>query len=342
MANRSDLGIRVGAALDTRQRRWRAGRIIMASGCAAAALLAFTISPLRTASSSQSGTAQAATDNPKATGEPAPSFEVVSIRPEKPGAGMSGMETPLGRFSATNYSVEGLIAFAYNYHQPGLSLKTYQILGGPEWIRSDRFDIEAKVEDSLVKQDEEKKLPHGEWWDQVRLMVQSMLADRFKLKVTQETKELPIYEVVVEKHGPKLTESTVPRTWRSSGPGPEFSIEGGQFTGVGLSISDLAGLLPHLAEIGGRKVVDRTGLQGRYDFTLKWTPKQGQEFGGPGPGGATGAGGTQSAGGKPAAPDASGPSLFTAIQEQLGLRLKPSTGPVEVVVIDHIEHPSAN
>jgi uncharacterized protein (TIGR03435 family) len=254
------------------------------------------------------------------------------------------MEMPPGRFRAGNVTVKGLIAFAYNYHQPGLSLKDYQILGGPEWISSDKFDIDAKVEESLVE-DEEKKLPVNEWWDQVRLMVQSMLSDRFKLKVTRETNELPIYEVVVAKHGAKLTESTVPRIWRIGGPGPEFSIERGLFTGVGLSIGDLAGLLPSLEEIGGRQVIDQTGLHGRYDFTLKWTPEQGHGPGGSGAGGGAGeagAGGAQSAAEKPTATDTSGPSLFAAIQQQLGLRLEPSTGPLEVVLIDHIERPSEN
>jgi bla regulator protein BlaR1 len=353
LANRSDLATRVGAVLDTHQRRGRAGSPAVALGCTAAAVLAFTISPLKTVSSWQSATAKAATHTLKATGEPSPSFEVISIKSEKPGRGISGMETPPGRFSATNVTAKGLIAYAYNYHQPGLSLMDYQILGGSEWISSNRFDIEAEVEDSLVEQDEKKKLPVNEWWAQVRLRVQSMLADRFRLKVTRETNELPVYEVVVAKHGAKLTESTIPRIWRISAiaRGPEFSIERGQLTGVGLSVGDLAGLLPRLSEIGGRKVVDRTGLQGRYDFTLKWTPEQAQRFGGPGPGAATGAGGgadeagaggAQLAAGKSAAPDTSGPSLFTAIEQQLGLSLKPSTGPVEVVVIDHIEHPSEN
>lgn len=269
-----------------------------------------------------------------------PKFEVVSIKPTKPGMVGSGMETPPGRFSATNVLVKSLIAFAYNYHQPGLTLLNYQILGGPKWINSARFDIDAKVEDSLVEQDEKKMLPQNEWQDQVRLRLQAMLADRFKLKVTQETKELPIYALVVAKHGPKLTKSGVPRIWRISGRGPVVHVRRGQFTGIALSTGDLAGLLSYLPEIGGRKVVDKTGLQDRYDFTLKWTPEQGQRFGRPRPSGT--AGGAQSAAGRPAAPDSSGPSIFTALQQQLGLRLKPEKAPVRVLVIDHIEQPTPN
>jgi uncharacterized protein (TIGR03435 family) len=288
-----------------------------------------------------------------------PKFEVASIRPAKPNAHGFSLWTPLGRFTATNVTAKTLIEYAYAYKQPGILLRGSQILGGPKWISSDRFDIDAKVEDSLVDQEEEKKLPRNEWADQIRLMVRSMLADRFKLKVTQETKELPIYVLVVAKHGPKLTRSTVPppRPLGAKSPGagprrgPSFSTGRGRFTGVGLSVGELAGLLSHIGEIGGREVTDQTGLQGLYDFTLKWKPEQDQTFVGPGASGAAGtgvgagapgAGGGQSAAGTPVASDSSGPSIFTAIQQQLGLKLKPSKGPVEVVVIDHIEPPTPN
>jgi uncharacterized protein (TIGR03435 family) len=275
------------------------------------------------------------------TSAPLPKFEVASIRPAKSGWRFSGQQSPPGRLRATNVTAKNLIENAYN-RQPRFSLGDDQILGGPKWISSDRFDIDAKL--SRVEQDEEKKLPRNEWADQLRLMLQSMLADRFKLKVTQETKELPIYVLVVAKQGPKLAKSTVPPPAALGAKPPDSGsrvwMGRGQLIGIGVSVGDLAGLLSHLPEIGGREVVDQTGLQGRYDFTLKWTPEQGQRFGGPGPSGT--AGGAQSAAGKPAAPGSSGPSIFTAIQQQLGLRLKPSEGPVEMVVIDHIEHPSAN
>jgi uncharacterized protein (TIGR03435 family) len=299
------------------------------------------------------------------TSAPLPKFEVASIRPAKPNARGSRLWLPPGRFTANNVTTKMLIEFAYNYKRPGIALKDDQILGAPKWISSDRFDIDAKVEDLLVEQ-EEKKLLFNQWADQIRLMVQAMLADRFKLKVSQETKELPIYVLVIAKHGPKLTKSTVqppgPLGARppGSGPrrGPMIRISNGELTAVGVLGSDLASAISDLPGIGGRKVVDQTGLQGRYDFTLKWTPERGRMFGGPGPGGPAGAGGAvtagqgapspagaggaQSAAGTPVAPDSSGPSIFTAVQQQLGLRLKPEKGPVEVLVIDHIEPPTPN
>ncbi|MGH9448441.1 MAG: TIGR03435 family protein, partial [Terriglobia bacterium] len=291
-------------------------------------------------------------------------FEVASIKPAKPDARGVSIMIPPGRFTATNVTAKMLIEFAFNYKQAGISLRDDQILGGPKWINSKRFDIDAKVEDSIVDE-EEKKLHFDHWGDQIRLMVQSMLAERFKLKVTQETKELPIYVLVVAKHGPKLTQSTVPLPGPlgskppGSGPrrGPMMRISRGQLTGIGMSVGDLATAISRVPEIGGREIVDQTGLKGRYDFTLKWKPeeRQGQMFGGPGPGGAAGPGeGTgitagpgaaangQSAAGMPSAPASSAPSIFTAIQQQLGLRLKSGKGPVEMLVIDHVEPPTPN
>jgi bla regulator protein blaR1 len=297
------------------------------------------------------------------TAPSAPKFEVASIKPAKPGVRGRLFGIPPGRFTATNVTAKMLIEFAYNYKQPGIALRDDQILGGPKWINSESFDIEAKVEDSLVQQ-EENKLPFDQWGDQIKLMVQSMLVERFKLKVTHQTKELPVYVLVVAKNGPKLTKSTVPPLGpfgaKPPGPGarrgPMIRIGWGQLIGDGMSVDQLASALSDVPGIGGREIVNQTGLEGRYDVTLKWTPEGPRPmFGGPGPGGGPGtdegavvgqgpgsATNEQPTAGTTPAADSSGPSIFTAIQQQLGLRLKPGKAPVGMIVIDHIEQPTAN
>ncbi len=272
---------------------------------------------------------------------PTPKFEVISIKPSKPGTRGGSMHIPPGGFTTTNEPLKMIIGWAYNYKRPGFSLNEDQIRGGPSWINSERFDIVAKVPDSLIDQ-EEKKLPFDQWADQIRLMVQSMFAQRFKLKVSYETKELPIYALVVAKHGPKLTESKMlpPGPLGSYPPGPLMHMGRDQLAAMGAPIGMLAYALSQQPELGGREVVDQTRLKGRYVFALKWTPWQSKAGGmaaSPGFGGDT-ANGVGTA----PAPDSSGPSIFTAIQQQLGLKLKPEKGSVEVLVIDHIEPPSPN
>jgi hypothetical protein len=124
------------------------------------------------------------------TSAPLPKFEVASIPQVKPGTRGGNLRIPPGRFVATNITAKMLIRFAYAYRMGSFSLKNNQVLGGPGWINSDRFDIEAKVPDSLVDR-EEKKIPFDQWRDQIRLMIQSMLADRLSLKINQVTKQLP-------------------------------------------------------------------------------------------------------------------------------------------------------
>jgi bla regulator protein blaR1 len=170
--------------------------------------------------------------------------------------------------------------------------------------------------------------------------VQSLLADRFDLHWHRATRKLPVYELVIANGGPKLKpvsgadfvaagHQAGSGSWVRSGPG-HVSVLG----------APLSALTDALSRQLGRTVIDRTGLTGRYDFTLTWTPWRntgGRMFSGSGYGGAEKPG-TATA----LASDTSGPSIFTAIQQQLGLRLKPARGPVEVLVIDHVEQPSSN
>jgi uncharacterized protein (TIGR03435 family) len=145
------------------------------------------------------------------TAAPPPSFEVASIKSHAPGDNMSRLGGPdVSRFSAINVSVKSLIEFAYH-------VEDFQVSGGTGWIAYDKFDVDAKVEDSLAEQIQ--KLPAAQQSDQLKLMVQSLLVDRFKLSVTHVTKELPVFALVVAKGGPKLTEAAPPNAQNSYNPG---------------------------------------------------------------------------------------------------------------------------
>ena len=230
-----------------------------------------------------------------------------------------------------------LIAWAY----AGISLplRDDQLSGGPSWISSERYDIDAKLDDSQVEPLE--KLPSEQRILQIRLRVQSLLADRFKLVVRDETKEVPVYALVIAKNGPKLQEAKPGDTYPNGIKGPDgrphgmWWMEGGQLTGQALPMGSLVMILSQSCQVG-RTVLDQTGLKGKYDIALKWTPDQSPAGMFQGPSGA-----------KPSAestppPDSSGPSIFTAIQEQLGLKLESTKGPAKAIVIDHIERPSEN
>jgi uncharacterized protein (TIGR03435 family) len=271
------------------------------------------------------------------TAGPLPSFEVASIKPNHSGEDKMGFRIQPGRYTASGVPTKELIGFAYD-------VKDFQISGGPSWINSDRYDIDAKMEDSDVAA--AKQLSPDEREEQLRLRVQSLLRDRFNLKLSHETKELPVYALLVAKNGPKLQEAKPGDAYPNGIKGPDgrpmaiadrgaglMMFRGGQLTGQEIPISGLARMLSHQL---GREVIDKTGLTGKYSFTLKWTPDPGQSGMPMGPGG--GPPPTDNA----PAPDASGPSLFTAIQEQLGLKLESTKGPVEILVIDHIEKPSEN
>jgi bla regulator protein blaR1 len=282
---------------------------------------------------------------------PRPSFEVASIKPNK-GNGMGRfiqIRDRGGRFSATNMPTEALIEFAYG-------VKPFQISGAPKWLNSDRYDIEAKPESSASDKperltEEQRKTEQ----ERLKLMVQSLLADRFKLAIHTETKELPVYVLVVAKNGPKLQESkegsslpdpklTEPKpgeprdkAFRAAGPkGAGMMMGRGTINGRMAPLQLLADALSRQLD---RTVLDRTGLNGKYDISLHWTPDESQSQMFKGPGGGEGGPGPNE--GAPS-PDASGPSIFTAIQEQVGLKLESQKGPVEIIVIDHVEKATEN
>jgi len=297
------------------------GRLLLIGSAAAAAAFSF-------------GQAQSQTE-----AKAPQSFEVASIKPsaETGNRVMIGI-SPGGRYTASAVNVKFLIQQAYD-------VRDYQIQGGPNWLASARFDIVAKAETPQL--DREKLKP----------LLQSLLAERFNLQIHRETRELPTYALVVG--GPKLQKSEMqtdepevepaPKAAPSGAPGvagratddvvrggprtrgAQIRIGRGQVNAQMISLSELAGLL---AQQLGRPVKDKTGIEGKFDFKLEWTPDEAMRGGVP-----AGEGAPRE--GSPAG-DASGPSIFTALQEQLGLKLESDKGPVEILVIDRIEKPSAN
>jgi uncharacterized protein (TIGR03435 family) len=207
-------------------------------------------------------------------------------------------------FRTVNLSLKDLIQFAYD-------LPKSQILEGPSWLDSTMFDIDAKSDPSIDA--ELRSLPADQARRRKQLMVQALLTDRCKLTAHQETRELPVYALVIAKGGPKLKPSEINGTTISTGRS-RLHVAGTDDT--------LALLARELAQVLGRVVLNNTGISGRYDLTLQWTPDDTLINGVPDPN-------------QP-------PGIFTAIQEQLGLKLDSTKGPVPVLVLDHVETPSAN
>jgi uncharacterized protein (TIGR03435 family) len=264
-------------------------------------------------------------------------FEAASVKPNKSGGNQVSIGIqPGGRFNAVNVPLRFLIRNAYQ-------LQDFQLVGGPGWVATDRFDVIAKAEGDLPP------APPGTAGP-VQIMLRNLMADRFKLRVHRETREMPIYALVLARAdgrlGPRLTPSTVDCAARGRARGgapPAIPLPTdrpvcgmrtgpGSMAGGGFPLSQLAASLSPFAQ---RIVIDRTGLTGNFDLDLTWTPDQIPQGGG-GPGGLP-------AGVPPPPPiDPNGPSLFTAVQEQLGLKLESVRGPVDVLVIDSVEQPSAD
>jgi len=277
---------------------------------------------------------QTLAQSPAAAGTPRPSFDVASIKPDHGGTGLFMIRADTGRFVANNATLKFLLQYAYR-------VKDSQISGAPGWIDSEHYDIDAKVDDSSA--DAQRKPDSEDGAQQLRLMVQSLLADRFKLTLHHETKELPIYALIVARSGPKLHESAVTPddnvplspSGPPNGPQARHSIRMGRGE-LSIDAESLDMFADVLSRHVGRLVVNKTGLKGDYDFKLKWTPDEGQ-----GPMMALPGGGPPRDAAPPS-PDASGPSIFTALQEQLGLKLESQKGPVDTIVIDGVEKPSEN
>lgn len=264
-----------------------------------------------------------AADREKAAGGKM-SFEVASIKPDPDSSHYIGtnidMEQVGNRYVATGVTARDLIGYAYG-------VKKFQTEGGPSWIDSAKYAIDAKIDDQSFaiwqgqSHDEQEKTL--EW------MFQSLLADRFRLQAHHATRELPVYALVVAKNGAKLISSAqenspIGNANQAAPTRPGSSIHGQNrvMTAVetDMPMSAFANVLSGLLE--GRRVIDQTGLAGNYTFTMRWTD------------------GDEASDAVPADPSA--PSIWTAVQEQLGLKLESTKGPVDTIVIDHIEEPSPN
>jgi uncharacterized protein (TIGR03435 family) len=259
-----------------------------------------------------------------------PAFEVASVKPNKSGSLGIQIDVPgSDRFTATNVPLRDLIRFAYD-------IQDIRLVGGPDWIRSERFDIVAKAEQ-----------PFPSWGPAgppmpLLLMVRMLLAERFGVVVHQETRELPVFALTVaredRKFGPEITPSKLDCENQPAGPRPPLGPRGGgnaqltcgmrigpgQMVMGGVPMPQFATVLSNFVQ---RVVLDRTNLAGAFDFRLSWTPERIPQ-GAPPPGA------------PPLPPvDPNGPSLFAALQEQLGLKLDSTRAPLEILVIDRAERP---
>ena len=264
--------------------------------------------------------------SPAAIATPAPSFDVAAIKlhpPSEPDPPWIGVRnTPDGVEAFATVAV--LIQRAYGLRSPD------QVSGAPQWAKTDHFDVQAKISEAEMA--EMQKLTPAEAAAYRNAMLRALLAERLRLKVHSETRQAPVFELVVARGGPKLKDAATdanpplgkgedgkPRTGFYQATG---STEGAQ----GESTKALADFLSQPVSGLGRPVVDKTGLTGVYDFTLNWVPHWDRILPG--------------SGGSPASPEEAD-SLFEALQ-QIGLRLQPATSSVDTIVIDHVERPSEN
>jgi uncharacterized protein (TIGR03435 family) len=249
-------------------------------------------------------------------------FEVASIKPanpDTPGASIQFM--PGGGLKMTGIPLRGMITFAYD-------VRDFQVSGGPGWMGTERFDVMARPDaaamvdgqvDFARMNDNQRKTMR----DQISERLRALLAERFQLVAHKETKDQPIYALVVSKNGPKLQET------KETGTQQSMMTNRGRSQGHAIPVEMMAQML---SGITGRPVVDKTGLAAKYDFVLEWTPDGGADARAQGFGdGIT-----------TPAPAPGGPTIFTALQEQLGLKLEAQKGPVQNIVIDRAEKPSEN
>ena len=234
------------------------------------------------------------------TGPNTGSFDVASVKPAKAGTRGYSVQPLPGRLTASNATLKILIAEAYHIYD-------FQISGGPKWLDAERYDLEGKLSGDA-------HLTHS----QLRGMLQKLLAERFSLAIHRESKNLPVYVLEVAKGGPKFQKSQDPEGQ------PYFRVF--QRRQITAQRAPMAWLMETLSPFLGRPVLDKTGLDGAYDYKLEWTPDaiqvSSEENGGPS--------------------DPNVPSLTSALQEQLGLKLQAQKGPVEILVIDRAEKATAN
>ena len=274
------------------------------------------------------GRAEAQTETP---GADASAYKSASVQPHQSADG--GNErvgiffSPYG-FTARGATLQTVIGAAYGVQADLIS-------GAPDWVSSEKYDIDVKLPDAAG---EGQKPAGGIGIEKLRMPLQAVLADYFKLTLHRQTRDLPVYELVVAEGGPKLQEAKPIYTNPNGVNGPEGRLpqKGQMKMGPGELIDEGATLVPLVEQLSwqlGHTVVDKTGLTGNYDFSLRWTPGESE------------AGMNKLMGLKPASDsgasnESAGATLFTALQEQLGLKLVPQKEPMQVLVIDHVEKPT--
>jgi len=324
MANRSELAARVAAILRSGQARGRAGTVSVTAVIVTAALIVLTVSPLRAV----------VPVRPRLMGSPAlqaptpavaggiPAFDVISIKKNDDPNSATLLNFPVGgRLRLINQTVRMLVSSSYG-------IQDYQIVGGPDWLKTERFDVEAIVEATPP--------PPAQ---QFLFMIRQLVADRFTLVMHAETRELPIYRLVKARADGQLGSKIRPSTCKPPDPTIPNSVANvgvggssvcgnriGRFSMTigGNTMAGFANQLGRLAVVG-RPVIDATNLPERLDWELAWAPDSSL---------------VERQGPDAAEPD--GLSIFTALQEQLGLKLEPSRGPVDVLVVDSVERPTEN
>ena len=245
-----------------------------------------------------------------ATSIPPLAFEVTSIKHSNAGTSSSHSSMDNGRFTASNVTLKNLMQYtAFGIPEP-------RILGGPKWLATERFDIEGKLDAATYEQwnhlDRRQHALAGQ------AMFQQLLADRFHLRYHWETRTLSIYALVPAKNGPHLHPSTQSKA--------DTDTNDGEITAKGVTLAGFARTLTQeLSHELGRVVTNQTDIPGTFDLTLTWTPDTGD---------------TPRSGDTGAPAPNAGPSIFTAIQEQLGLKLQATKGAVQVLVIDRLDLPS--
>jgi uncharacterized protein (TIGR03435 family) len=283
-----------------------------------------------------------------------PAFEVASIKPNTTGRGTLIETPPTGRVNITGASFKTLLRIAYR-------VQDYQIIAGPDWIGVDRFDVQARPSDDYQPQPSVPCFAVDCPPTPVQIMMQGLLEDRFRLTIHRETRELPVYDLTIGKNGFKLKEvsapppppapggapprlpppppppppGTPPPAIASALPTPPPGVTMGFPFGFSASGVAFAVLDSMLAEILGRPIIDKTGIKGFYNFKIVYS-REGIPGNGPTPPAPVGDGGPGLNASDPR------PSIFTALQEELGLKLDSSKGPVEVLVIDSVSKPSEN
>jgi uncharacterized protein (TIGR03435 family) len=261
-------------------------------------------------------------------------YDVISIKPNI-GSGQGGVTSSPDGFSRRAATITGLIFSGYGLRYPE------QLIGAPAWLESEKFDVDAKMDSSVM--DTLQKMTQEDRTAARQQMMQSLLADRLKLVAHRETRELPVYTLTIAKSGLEMKEAKAGDTYANG-----FKLPGGRGGGAGSALYQMGPsgvmitsqgttvpqLITTLAREVGRMIVDKTGLTGNYDFVLQYTLEGFRPR--------TDLSEPPVGSGMVLPPDFGAISIFTALPEQLGLKLESVKALVEVVVIDHVERPSGN